>query len=68
MTRTSGQKFRYLENEKSLQDETKSNFQHFRRAIIDVRLEQNLTRMIDIREPDFGTLAVELHFCCRDKK
>ena len=35
MTKISRQKFKYLENEKSFQDETKSIFHHFERAFIE---------------------------------
>ena len=44
MTKKSRQKFKYLENEKNFQDEIKSIFRHFWRAIIEANKKHFLER------------------------
>ena len=50
MAKKPTQKFKYLENEKSFQDEIKSIFDHFERAFI----EANKTIFFPNRESDFN--------------
>ena len=52
MTKKSRQKFKHLENEKSLEDEIKSIFHHYCRAIIEANKKKNLERETPILMSD----------------